>query len=223
MAGDVLSTGWHYITAYFLTTGSCNLYLDGVLKSGATGSPPVITSGTDNLTIGRTTSYSNDKEYYGSIDEVRVENVSRTAAWVKLCYENQRQDQTLIKYWYDSAFTYRLKVTVQGTQVAGTVTQFPVYVNLANLGSSFWSNVVSSSNIVVTAGNGLTKLPREVVSFTDAGSTGTGELWFQAPQLDAGQERQLLRLFRRLGDRHQQHGRLVQRVQRGLAHAVVGS
>ena len=64
--------------------------------------------------------------------------------------------------------------------------QFPVYVNLANLGTNFWSNVTGSGNILVTTGNGMTKVPREVVSFTDGGSSGTGELWFMAPNLDPG-------------------------------------
>jgi hypothetical protein len=191
-----IDTSWHYITGHVYNTLSSNttntIYFDGgETTSYWSGNGSLITAGTEPVYFGTTSGSTHGNLFSGLIDEIRIENTYRGDAWVKLCYENQRQDQTLIKYWYDDNFTYRLKVTVQGSKVAGTVTQFPVYVNMANLTSNFWSNVsipLGSSNIVVTAGNGLTKLPREVVSFTDSGSSGTGELWFRAPQLDAGKD-----------------------------------
>jgi hypothetical protein len=37
------------------------------------------------------------QKFVGKIDEVRISRVSRSAAWVKLSYENQREDQVLIQ------------------------------------------------------------------------------------------------------------------------------
>lgn len=81
--------------------------------------------------------------------------------------------------WYDPSWTYRVKVTVDHTKVAADLTDFPVYVNLANLPSGFFTNVKSDGgDIRVTTSNGTTEVPREVVAISTGGSTG--ELHFKA-------------------------------------------
>ncbi len=36
--------------------------------------------------------------FYGALDEVRVSRVARSAAWIRLCYENQKAGQTLVEF-----------------------------------------------------------------------------------------------------------------------------
>ncbi len=73
---------------------------------------------------------------------------------------------------------------MQSTQVASTLTDFPVYVALSDLGSDFHTNVKSDgSDIVVTSSNGTTKLSRELVAIDTTGNTG--ELHFKAPSLSS--------------------------------------
>jgi hypothetical protein len=70
------------------------------------------------------------------------------------------------------------KLTIDNTKVAGDLTDFPVYVNLADLPSSFWDTVANGGgDIRVFKSDGTTELPREVVSCDT--STETGELHFK--------------------------------------------
>ena len=90
--------------------------------------------------------------------------------------------------WYTGSWLFRKKITILATQVDANVTNFPVYVNLADLGSDFFANVESSGgddggDIRVTTADGATELPREVVDI-NVGSL-TGELHFKAGALSS--------------------------------------
>ena len=81
--------------------------------------------------------------------------------------------------WYDSNWSYRIPVTIDSTKVSADLTDFPVYVDLSDLGTDFFSNVkTDGSDIRVTKDDGTTEVPREVVAI-DTGSS-TGELHFKA-------------------------------------------
>ncbi len=184
LAANSIETDWYYYVAYLTQTGSTGyLYFNGADSVAAVNMSPAVGANETAVTLGRLA--DGFYPFTGLMDEVRIESTWRGADWVKLCYENQRPDQTLVKEWYDAAWPYRIKITIPAAQVSAPVSDFPVYVNLAGVGSSFWTNVQGAGDIVITACDGLTKLPREIVSFTDAGSTGTGELWFRASQLSS--------------------------------------
>lgn len=87
--------------------------------------------------------------------------------------------------WYNSAWLYRKKITVDATKVGGSdLTDFPVYVDLSNLGSDFHDKVQSDGgDIVVTSSDETTKLSRELVAIDT--SADTGELYFKAPSLSS--------------------------------------
>ena len=90
--------------------------------------------------------------------------------------------------WYTGSWLFRKKITVLASQVDANVTNFPVYVNLADLGSDFFANVESSGgddggDIRVTTADGATELPREVVGINVGSSTG--ELHFKADSLSS--------------------------------------
>jgi len=79
---------------------------------------------------------------------------------------------------------YRVKITVLATKVDADLTDFPVYVDLANLPAEFHAHVnqTDARDIRVTKSDGTTEIPREVV-FYDA-DTNTGELHFKGDILD---------------------------------------
>lgn len=86
--------------------------------------------------------------------------------------------------WYDAAWGERVVVTIASSSVYATLNDFPVYVNLADLGPEFWSLVhENGDDIRVTASDGYTELPVDLVEFNSG--TETGELHFLAPQLSA--------------------------------------
>lgn len=84
--------------------------------------------------------------------------------------------------WYDPSWSYRVKITVDNTQVSADLTDFPVYVDLADLPAGFHTNVkTDGSDIRVTTSDEVTEVPREVEVY-DSG-TDAGELHFKAPTL----------------------------------------
>jgi len=87
--------------------------------------------------------------------------------------------------WDSSAWSRRMRISVQPSKVGGDLYNFPVYVDLATLGTDFFTIVDhNGADIVVTLGDGTTKLLRELVAI-DAVAADTGELHFLAPYLSA--------------------------------------
>lgn len=86
--------------------------------------------------------------------------------------------------WFSNLWSFRTKITVLSTKVAGNLTDMPVYVDLSLLPSEFWTNVRSDGgDMRVTSGDGITELPREIVEI-DTGAQ-TGELHFKSDSLSA--------------------------------------
>jgi hypothetical protein len=80
--------------------------------------------------------------------------------------------------WYSASWTYRIKITVEQEQVPSDLTDFPVYVSLADLSSDFHTNVKSDGcDIRVTTSDGSTEVPIDLVFYTAA--SDTGELYFK--------------------------------------------
>lgn len=86
--------------------------------------------------------------------------------------------------WYNNNWRYRKKITIDNTKVNANLTNFPVYLDLANLGSDFFANVKSDGgDIRITTSDGLTEVPVEVVAINTG--TSTGEVHFKAPGLSS--------------------------------------
>ncbi len=74
------------------------------------------------------------------------------------------------------------RVVIAATPTYSNVENFPVYVNLADMPSEFWTYVRSDcGDIRVVSSNGAPEVPREVVTCNTGAQTG--ELWFKAPLL----------------------------------------
>ncbi|MEZ4200044.1 MAG: hypothetical protein R3B69_00340 [Candidatus Paceibacterota bacterium] len=76
--------------------------------------------------------------------------------------------------WYaDTNFTERIAVVVDDSEVPGDLTNYPLYIDLSGLGTTFWSAVQSDgSDIRVTAGDGQTELPIDLVEIDQTAQTG---------------------------------------------------
>ena len=82
-------TNWHYIVGVH-TGDTFYLNVDGVEQT-ATGTRAIEDSGND-FRIGRQYYDYNDRWWDGIIDEARISNISRSAAWIKASYESGRDD-----------------------------------------------------------------------------------------------------------------------------------
>jgi hypothetical protein len=83
--------------------------------------------------------------------------------------------------WYNSGWAYRAKVTTQNGKIDADLTDYPIYVNLADMGAGhgIWTHVLSTgADIRVTSSDGTTEVPIEVVAIDTAAKTG--ELHFKA-------------------------------------------
>jgi hypothetical protein len=81
--------------------------------------------------------------------------------------------------WYGTGWGTRTPITIQASQVDEDLTDFPVYVDLADLGSGFFSTVQDDGDdIRITESDGETELAYELVSIDTTGETG--ELHFNA-------------------------------------------
>ena len=86
--------------------------------------------------------------------------------------------------WYNDSWSARQPIVINSAQVPTTVTDFPVYVNLANLPTTFFSSVnASGTDIRVTTSDGLTEVPYELVAIDTVAKTG--ELHFKAPTVSS--------------------------------------
>jgi hypothetical protein len=89
--------------------------------------------------------------------------------------------------WDSSDWARRIRISVQPNKVAGDLYNFPVYVNLADLGTDFFNYVqLDAGDIVITTGDSSTKLLREVKSFGGLSPlSNEGVLYFLAPYLSS--------------------------------------
>ncbi len=87
---------WYHLTGSF--DGSVQrIYMNGAEKLYQTLQPGLVKGTSQNLNIGRRVHDSN-REVDGYLDEVRIETVSRSADWIKLCYTNQKENQAFISF-----------------------------------------------------------------------------------------------------------------------------
>ena len=92
---------WYYIS-WSWGNGSNNIYVNGTEECSDSHSLSV--SGDGNDEIGRSfydaSNIAGGGPLYfnGALDEFRMDNSSRTANWIKLCYMNQRKDDKLVKF-----------------------------------------------------------------------------------------------------------------------------
>lgn len=94
------NAGWHFV-AFSINTATYEqaLYIDGVRCAIANDVNPIYYSGLGSDTyIGI---HGNGEKIYnfsGRIDEVRVNKISLSPDWIKLCFMNQKEQDALVKW-----------------------------------------------------------------------------------------------------------------------------
>ncbi|MBF0431260.1 MAG: DUF2341 domain-containing protein [Fibrobacteria bacterium] len=136
---------WNYwVFTKNTITGKMRAYVNGIewmLLSGF--SNPLM--GVTNFSLGAD-AHDHSKNYNGYIDEFRISGVERSAAWVRLNYENQRTHQSLVQEnllseeaysnW-DHQMPVYLNTTSTGADIASNISDFPVLIRLNNKNFSF--------------------------------------------------------------------------------------
>ncbi len=84
--------------------------------------------------------------------------------------------------WYDSNWTYRKKISIDSTDVPGTVTNFPVLVSITD--TDLRDDAQNDGDdLLFTSDNGTTKLDHEIEAFD--GATGLLLVWVKVPTVSS--------------------------------------
>ncbi len=186
-AGTVSTGTWRHLAMTWDGTTQ-RLFVDG----GEVGSQPaagaVDAAATMPVAIGDLVTGGGAID--GAIDEVRVETVARSAAWLAAAQANQRTPGSFLSIgaveggsWFDQgAWSYRKPIRVESDLIAADQTAYPllVQVNDAELAAGA---TVNGRDLVFTAADGTTRLDHAVESW-DQGS-GALTAWVLVPTLSS--------------------------------------
>lgn len=135
-APQVTSDQWYLIAGtYDHVAKTVSLYRNGVLIDTTTAAR-IGCSGHDPFCIG-VNSEMYGRHFDGVIDEVTISSKARSPAWIKLSYQNQKCDQTLVRFgeqgiasgWAHNT-NAMLNTSATGAQVSSTQVGFPVLIRL---------------------------------------------------------------------------------------------
>jgi hypothetical protein len=161
---DVTEGAWQFFGGLFNGTNGFSAG-NGSLSSGASMNG----IGAGEMNIG------NDNNA-ADMCEWRYRPTSVSTDWISTEYTNQNTPSTFYTTAALPDHVHVADITIAAAQVAADLTDFPVYVDLSDLPSGFWSAVANGGgDIRCYKSDGTTEIAREVVSCdTD---TDTGELW----------------------------------------------
>ena len=163
---------WTYLDTNASTTNTYTISNGNVtFPSGS------LTVGDDFIVSGTGAFTANDGEVIFLVEGEPADITSRTSS-----FANVRVRDLGGSSWFDTNYTQRLPITIAASDIDDDLSNFPVFVDLSLLGSTFFSSVKSDgADIRITEADGLTQVPAELVSI-DTGA-GTGELHFRATTL----------------------------------------
>jgi hypothetical protein len=93
----ILDQRWHYVVGVF-DGEFLRLYLDGIERSVQMFHQNLAYPLGPDFWIGRNGDGDRLHDFFGQIDEVQISGKFRSAAWIKLAYENQKPGSTLLEY-----------------------------------------------------------------------------------------------------------------------------
>lgn len=86
---------WYHVVATYDRLKK-KIYIDGVKRDEKSATAAI--AATNSAVHLGNNSEEPWRSWDGFLDEVRIENVARSADWIKLCYESQRPDQRLLRF-----------------------------------------------------------------------------------------------------------------------------
>ena len=90
--------------------------------------------------------------------------------------------------WYNTSWNYRVALTIDHTKVSGTLTNFPVLVNITNSALQQYAQT-NGNDILFTSSDGTNKLSHEIESYTS--SNGLLIAWVNVPILSSAADTNL--------------------------------
>ncbi|MDD5074759.1 MAG: DUF2341 domain-containing protein [Candidatus Peribacteraceae bacterium] len=179
---------WHYAT--MVRDGSSNLttYIDAAADGSGTSGGNMNNNSAD-IWIGSNhdSSLVPSLPHTGLIDEIRISNVARSAAWISFEYNNMNQTGNALAFAAEEdaidGWSYRKKITIDHTNVDAALTDFPLLVRI-DQDTDFGTEAQSDGeDIHFTSSDGKTILPYERESWRVRAGSGSGLFWVKVPSV----------------------------------------
>ncbi|MCP4707895.1 MAG: DUF2341 domain-containing protein, partial [Planctomycetes bacterium] len=139
--------------------------------------------------------------YDGILDEIRFSHVLRSDAWLKLCFENQKMDQSLVEgpvlapedysNWSYSTDII-LNTSATGANISGAVNNFPILLRLTTDNFSFGEAKSDGTDIRFSTSGG-THIPYGIAKWDDGGNLA--QLWVKVPTINGNDNSQYITMY----------------------------
>ncbi len=190
--GDLAVGPWYQVT-YVIDDAAkqFRLFLNGDLKKtiGYAGTALFMGSG-QSLWIGD--DYAGHEYMNGTLDEVRIGSVARSADWIRACYLNQASNALFATYGVAQQpgidpvadAVQKMEITFGNYAGVQTLTNFPVLVQFAQgaHGFAYARCAAGGTDLRFTAADGVTPLAYEIEEWD---TLGTSYVWVRVPVLSS--------------------------------------
>ncbi len=209
--GAVTLGAWHHLASSWDGT-AIRLYVDGGEVATFAAAGVLDTNPAMPVTIGGIA--SGNRQLDGTIDEVRIELVSRTAPWINALESNQRNPAAFLTiggvesgtYFAQGTWTARKPVVVDADLVSVDATDFQLLVEVID--PQLQTTATASGNdLVFTDADGTTRLDHVIESWDNA--TGTITAWVHVPLLSSTVDTELFLYYGNAAALDQQDPRAV--------------
>ena len=120
---NISDGGWHHIVIVRESTTLHKIYVDGGLSNTNTDTSATVSQSSDPLAIGKLYSGTSDYFFNGSIDEVRVSNISHSLDYINQSYQMIVNQNTFVTFGIEETIT-TTSTTTTILDVSGTVYNF---------------------------------------------------------------------------------------------------
>jgi len=187
---SVTNGTWNYITGALDGTNMI-IYQNGASQNSA-AKTDVYYASAANMIVG-SMGVASSQNWNGKIDEVRLEKVARTNDWVKLCYENQKPNQTLISTNDYSKWAFSRNITVNTSGITTTnLIGFPMLVRLTSSNFDFNQAQSSGQDIRFSKADG-THLPYQIERWSQGSQVA--EIWVKIDTVLSNNSTQYFKMY----------------------------
>lgn len=194
---------WYHVALVYNSSSTSNnpsIYVNGTAQSvayydGTTIPSGAVTSDASSDWIAADRSLDFARTYDGSMDEIRISNVSRPAAWISTEYNNQNSPATFYTVgieeanvpppppgpWWNDGWQYRKRLTIYHYSVSTDLTNFPVLVDMTD--GDLAAKAQDSGNDIVFTDYDGSKLNHEIELFN--GTSGRLTAWVRVPSVSS--------------------------------------
>jgi hypothetical protein len=207
-ADSTTTPAWYHLVGTFSGT-ELKIYRDGSLLDTKAYSGTITGGATESLTFARSCNGCS-KDFYGTMDEVRISDIARTAGWIATEYANQSDPDSFYSTISDTCgsggggtYDYCKRITIPRGNVTaptnpGYLADFPLLVKIVNNNDLKDGVTHAEGWDIVFIDDTCGSLKHEIESYDS--DTGTLVAWVKIPQLNGPEASSDTVIYMKYGD-----------------------